>query len=434
MPNKNISTKLLLKSIGQNLIVKVIAVPLSFVSGVMLARFMGSENYGLYGLLLSIATVCCSGVARSISVLLVRELAGAMALKKNAEMIGIITMIVLLLIIAVSIAAILVGVLPIFDIATPQSLLLIIGLMLTLSMMGSLLRGLKYTASGLFVEQAARPLFLILAIIYIVNGNWGSVTVSFEQGIELLVVALVCAILLGAALLLKAWPAGLFHNGLIIDSSWVIKSLPLLLVMGYSQGISVQLPILMMGSMVEPAVIGNFRVADTMAGLISLTLIAANVALGPKIAALKAKNDLKGFEHLLRVAASVIFCVAIPMALVFIFFGVSLIPLIFGEEYRQAAGYLSVLCFAQVINSFCGPVMLALNMLGGEKENIKAIALSLVITLVLGWFLINAYGGLGAAWAKMAGLAAWNFYLVWSLYKNKNILCLPYIWKKNVSK
>ncbi|MDA8693935.1 hypothetical protein N9L91_01870, partial [Pseudomonadales bacterium] len=32
---------------------------------------------------------------------------------------------------------------------------------------------------------------------------------------------------------------------------------PLLLVMGYSQGVSVQLPILMMGSMVEPAVIGN---------------------------------------------------------------------------------------------------------------------------------------------------------------------------------
>ncbi|MDB2410054.1 polysaccharide biosynthesis C-terminal domain-containing protein [Pseudomonadales bacterium] len=428
------STLLLLKSIGQNLIVKGMAVPLSFLSGVMLARFMGVENYGLYGLLLSIATVCCSGIVRSISVLLVRELAGAMALKKSAEMIGIITMIFLLLIVAISLAASIIGIMPMFNIATPQSLLIIIGLMLILSMVGSLLRGFKHTASGLFVEQAARPLFLILAIIYVVNGNWSSATVSFEQGVDVLVIALFCAILLGAVLLLKAWPEDLFKNGLKIDSSWLMKSLPLLLVMGYSQGVSVQLPILMMGSMVEPAVIGNFRVADTMAGLISLTLIAANVALGPRIAALKAKNDLQGFEHLLRVAASVIFCVAIPMALVFILFGESLIPLIFGQEYMQAAGYLSVLCFAQVINSFCGPVMLALNMLGGEKENIKAIALSLIITFVLGWFLINAYGGLGAAWAKMAGLAAWNFYLVWSLFKNKNILCLPYIWKKNVSK
>lgn len=408
--------------------------PLSFLSGVMLARFMGSENYGLYGLLLSVATVSCSGVVRSISVLLVRELAGARALKKNSQMIGIITMIALLVLIVIIISAILINVLPAFDIAVPNNLLLIIGLMLGLSMIGSLLRGLKRTASGLFVEQAARPLFLILAIFYIINGDWTTLSISFEQGVEVLIIALLCAIILGGGLLVKAWPAGLFQSGFTIDSRWIIKSLPLLLVLGYSQGISVQLPILMMGSMVEPTVIGNFRVADTMAGLISLTLIAANVALGPRIAALNAKGDMQELEHLIRIAASVICCVAIPLALVFMIFGTSLMPLIFGEEYMSAAGYLPVLCLAQVINSFCGPVMLALNMLGEEKENIKAIMFSLLLTLFIGWFLIDAYGGLGAAWAKTAGLAGWNFYLVWALYKNKNILCLPYLWKKNVSK
>lgn len=410
------------------------AVPLSFVSGVMLARFMGSENYGLYGLLLSIATVCCSGVVRSISVLLVRELAGAMALKKNAHMLGIVAMITILVIIVVSLAAVLISALPVFNIVTPKNLLMIIGLMLTLSMIGSLLRGLKYTASGLFVEQAARPLFLILALIYIVGSDWKEVAISFEQGSDILVVSLACAIVLGGLILVKAWPAGLFKNSLAIDRAWIIKSLPLLLMLGYSQGLIVQLPILMMGSMFDPVVIGNFRVADAVAGLISLTLIATNVALGPRIAALNASGDMQGFEHLLRVAASVIFCIAIPMTLIFLFFGASLIPLIFGEEYMRAVGYLPVLCLAQVINSFCGPVMLALNMLGEEKENIKAIMFSLILTLGFGWLLVDSYGGLGAAWAKMAGLAGWNFYLVWALYKKKNILCLPYVWKKNVFK
>ena len=166
--------------------------------------------------------------------------------------------------------------------------------------------------------------------------------------------------------------------------------------------------------------------AESMAGLIGIALLAANVALGPKLAASIAEGDKEKFEHLLRFTSTVVVLIAIPLSLIFITTGGYLIPILYGNEYHEATDLLWILCLGQLINCFCGPVMLAINMLKKELYNLGAIFFSLSVTAISGLFLIPSYGAFGAACTATIGFFSWNICLLAMLYRFEGINSLPY--------
>jgi O-antigen/teichoic acid export membrane protein len=428
---KNTSSTELIKSIVRNLGVKGLAIPMSFASGVLLARYMGSESYGVYGLLLSIATVICSGIIRFNSILLVREISAAITKKEDKYILG--SVLVSMLVVVITIIAVMVGVevLALLGIVTSEYLIPVIILMLVLTCVGSILRGFDKTAVGLFTEQAVRPTTQTVLLLILAGGSVVGVNISLEQGVNSLLLAILIAVMFGLLNIFRVFSRQIVSKGVGVKREWLTQTLPSLTVLGWSQGLNTQLPTLLIGWLLLASDVGTYKVADAMSGLISLTLIAANVALGPKIAAASANKNKELFEHLLRTATTMVVLIAVPLAVFFILVANVVIPFVFGQEYAQATTFFWILCVSQLVNSFCGPVMMALNMLKREKDNVKAVFVSLIITMSLGLFLIPSYGLIGAALAQLIGVCVWNFYLVWILFSRENILCIPYLWKKN---
>ena len=143
-----------LKSIGQNLLVKGVAIPMSFLCGVLLARYLGVDNYGLYAITISYIALACAGLVRAISVTVVKEVAAAIT---SGEL-AIILFSAGFFLVAESV----------FAESSYQffySFLELIILTLALTLVGSMLRGLMRPTTGLFVEQALKPLIQCIIII-----------------------------------------------------------------------------------------------------------------------------------------------------------------------------------------------------------------------------------------------------------------------------
>lgn len=421
----------LLAVIARGFLVKALAVPLSFISGVLLARLMGSDQYGLYGLLISIATVVCSGVIRFNSVLLVREISAALERKENKYITGTILLTLVICILCTFLTIVLSSFLERAGVEVPDYLSIAVFLMLMVSFVGSILRGFHRTTAGLFIEQASRPLIQTLVILILAGGAFTGVRLSLDQGVSSLIVGFGLSALIGMVIAIWIFSKEAYVERPALKRNWLVGSMPSLMTLGWIQGLNSQLPVLMLGALATSSAIANYRVADGLAGLISLSLIAVNVALGPRISAARAANDMVEFQYLIRVGATVVTVIALPLAVIFSLFGDFIIPLVFGEEYGQAAGVFVILCFSQLVNSLCGPVMLALNMLSRESENVKAIVIALTLTASSGFVLIPEFGIKGAAISQLLGMCMWNLYLVWKLYQLEKIICLPLFWKRD---
>ncbi len=88
MKDSNSTVRALWRSIARNLVTKSLALPAAFIASILLARLMGPENFGHYSILFSLATVLASGVIRAQSVILVREVAGALTLNRYSKIWG----------------------------------------------------------------------------------------------------------------------------------------------------------------------------------------------------------------------------------------------------------------------------------------------------------------------------------------------------------
>ncbi len=421
------ATSKFLFAVARNLVVKSVGIPAGFLCTVLLANHLGSTLYGEYTLLISVATVLIAGINRIYSVLLVREIAAAITLKKTEYINGIF---IFCIVVAIPLVALLhywpSGFSLLSADADPPSTLLIL-LMLSVVLIGSALRGLHYTTLGLFVEQVGRPVFQLVILVFIGGIIWRQETLSADFALKSLLLALLISAIVGmTALIYQAhqaklikWPA--------FKRSWLVKGVPTLLILGYLGGINMQLPVLLLGKFSSSSEIAQYKVAISISSLIGVTLLTVNMALGPRLSSLKAKNDLVNYEHRLRQACTLVVYLAIPLAIMFSLFSDYIILRFFDSDYNGATHILWICCLAQVINCFCGPVALAFNMLDREATNISAILLSIVVGLVSGIFLIPEYGAWGAAITSVLTTISWNLFLVIRLKSLFNITSLPYI-------
>ena len=413
-----------LKSIGKNLLVKGMAIPMSFLCGVLLAKYLGVDDYGLYGITISYIALACAGLVRAISITVVKEVAAAGTSGECEKINGIFLLSIIIILISVGLFLVIEMVLTKFKYVFFDSFLEIAILTLSLTLVGSLLRGLMRPALGLFVEQALKP--LIQCIIIMTSGVLLT-AFNYENGIDSLKASLYFSLIFGILVLIYSIKNYLPISGVSIKRNWVLKSIPLLIMLGYMQGLNVQLPIVMMSIFSENVEVAFFKVGMALPALIGMILVAVNVALGPRISSLIATDNWDEFRHLLRVSCSVVIGVAIPMIIFFILFGETIILNIFGSDYEKSIEIIFTLCAAQFISCYFGPLILALNMLNKEKINIIAVLISISTSIVFGYLLIPDNGSYGAALAYFLSVLASSLYLFWKSKQIKNINYLPYL-------
>jgi O-antigen/teichoic acid export membrane protein len=76
-----------------------------------------------------------------------------------------------------------------------------------------------------------------------------------------------------------------------------------------------------------------------------------------------------------------------------------------------------ILCLGQAVNVLMGSVGLVLNMTHNEKYTLRALLISLFISVLLLLLLIPIYSAIGTTIAVSAALVIWNLLLTIEVYR-----------------
>ncbi len=161
-----------------------------------------------------------------------------------------------------------------------------------------------------------------------------------------------------------------------------------------------------------------FEVATRGATLVSFTLNALNTAISPFISTAFEKGDKIYLQKIIRKTGRIIFAFSLPVALLFIFGGTTLLTFIFGAQYENAYIPLVILCIGQLVSSMVGSVGLLLSMTGNQRVFSNSNLLMLILNVILSIPLIIYLDVIGAS-------------IVYSLLLIvQNLVLLSYVRKK----
>ena len=169
-----------------------------------------------------------------------------------------------------------------------------------------------------------------------------------------------------------------------------------------------KIDIWIMGIFTTPDQVAIYGTAIRLVILVSFPYIIISSIITPYIAEMNSKKDNKGLENGLKTASTIGSIPSMIMFIFVIFFGFSLLKILFGEYYTQGYQILVILGFGQLINilaGFCGEVLL---MTGYQAVMLKVTLLGATIALVITYLLVNTYGGIGVAIGMATGIIFQN--------------------------
>jgi O-antigen/teichoic acid export membrane protein len=396
------------------------------VSGVLLARALGPENYGVYAFVLSIITLLSLPAKAGLPTLLIREVAKSQQNKNWGLMRGLLRAangFVFSYSIAVA------GLAAMFvwwqwsgsesaKINTFLWALWLLPLMAFEAVRTGTLRGLRWIASSQLPEQILRPLVIIalVGLAILLGSDITSVT-----AIQFNVIGGIFAFVLGAALLVKAFPKEAVEvDAEYILKPWAVSLVPLSLFAGLKM-LDSQVSIIFLGFLGTDEQVGLFRVAATGATLVAVGLTSVNMALAPQIARLYNAGEMEKLQRVVTLSTRAVAALSFPVALIFIVWGEEVIAVVFGSQYVPAATALAILAIGQLVNATTGSVALILNMTGNDRATVVAAIYALFLNVILGVSLIPYFGILGAAIGYSVSFVIWNIILLFKVKRKTGI-------------
>lgn len=229
------------------------------------------------------------------------------------------------------------------------------------------------------------------------------------------VVATVAAFIIGAGLLLKEKPKEVnrWQTMEYKTEEWFKSIIPLSLLEGVLI-INSQTDLLMLGMLGSETEVALYRIAFQGAALATIGLTAVASMAMPYMARYHTQNRVDKLAYLSVMSARSSMLLALPVLLLFIFFGKEILLAFFGESFIDGYIILLILTSSQFINAFFGASGRVLNMAGLEKTSLKTMVLATIINIILNAALIPFYGAAGAALATGASIIIRNI-ILWSV-------------------
>ncbi|MCL1049568.1 flippase [Shewanella abyssi] len=410
--------------------VMLISRGLAMVTGVIFARYLGPEQFGLYSFTLAIIAMATLPVIAGLPNLLVREIAHFHLEEKWALLAGVINwsrVYVLVLSLIIMMCMYLGLYFDFFKVAVSDLLwvaILLIPLKGVLTQQGAVLNGFRQPIlAQLPVQIFAPALTLVILCFYIFYG----VELTGSKLINISILASLFAFFVSAILLNNTIKSNAHKCAPEYTiKKWYASLLPFT-IMTFIATLNTELASVLLGWLVDNESVAYFKVAMQAVALIALGLHSVNAVIMPNIARLYKKGDLQETQALLTKSVRLSSLVSLPIIFFLIIFGEFAISLLFGKDYLAAYPILVILCFGQLVNVLMGSVGLVLNMTGNEKSTLKSLFITLLLNLILLAVLIPMYGAIGAAIAVSLSLVCWNVLMaidVWKLTKLKTWLML----------
>ncbi|RUO76950.1 oligosaccharide flippase family protein [Idiomarina seosinensis] len=401
---------------------KLCALPLTLLTSIILARGLGPEGLGQYAFVMAVINVLVLPIGPGLGQLLTREVsklqyssqwAVLRGLIRRAHQWALIGSIVLMLFIAAW-----VYLKPSQGTEESGGLLLIGSLLLPLLALNflrtSILRGLRHVISAQLPDLVVRTcLHFIIAIVLLMIGVLTPTTAIVSQ-----ICSVLLAFIIGTWLLRRVRPKELKNEAPRYQTRIWLKSLPPFVMLAIVATLNGEIGILALGLLGMDEAAGAFRVAQSGALLVVLSLTIINLVIGPHITRAHQADDWERLQKLSKKSARMALAISLPLALPMIFFSGPLINLIFGAEYESIAKWpLAILAVGQLINVGFGSVGLFLTMSGHEKDTLIGQVIALLVSVTMTITLIPSMGAVGAALAVSIGLVTWNVSLAFYFVK-----------------
>ena len=183
---------------------------------------------------------------------------------------------------------------------------------------------------------------------------------------------------------------------------WWGASVPLVLVEGFYLVLS-NTDIVLLGQFVDPDKVGIYFAATRIANLMSFIYFAFAAPAAPKFAELHASGKTAELQKLMRGVVHSVFWPTLAAAGMLILFGGFALGF-FGPEFHAGAPVLWILTVGFLARAAFGPTEHVLNMTGHQKATAWAYGGAALCNVVLNIMLIPMFGLEGAAIATSASL------------------------------
>lgn len=407
----------LVKAVTGSAGLRVAGMGFGFLVGVQLARGLGAEGYGIYGVAMSIIALLTVPTEFGLPQLLTREVAVARVKRDWGRMKGILcwSSRVSLLISAVIGAGVVAWLLLSgHGLGSPLGITLLAGVLMVpvvaqLSMRSAALRGLQLIVRGQLPDVLLRPVFYS-ALLFLASLWWMPMTPALAMmlGVQSAAIALVVAL----CMLHGSMPEEADAAAAVVDArSWWLSALPMALTEGMRL-LQSHLLILLLGAMVAMSEVGVYRVASSVVLLIAMPISLFNIICMPVVAQLHANGDRRRLARMLGLVSAGMTVGVLVLCLPFLLAGEWLLSTVFGAEFGDANGVLLILCLGVIIDAVFGVNAALLNMTGHQSRVTRASLFALVALVATAPPLILGFGIVGAAVSSSISLAVWKI-LMW---------------------
>jgi O-antigen/teichoic acid export membrane protein len=190
---------------------------------------------------------------------------------------------------------------------------------------------------------------------------------------------------------------------------WLGLSVPMLTISGLNLVIA-HSSTLIVGAILGPADAGAYVAAVRFSALVTLVLGAINFLAAPVYADLHARGATEELASLVRRCAHLIFWPTLATALTVMAAGPWLLASL-GPDFNHAYPALLILVAGQLVNAGAGSVGYLAQLTGDQRGALVTLGFSAVVGLILSLALIPIVGLIGAAFASATSTAAWNIVL-----------------------
>ncbi len=402
------------KGTGATLVGTAFGKSIFFLSQILIARFLGVEEFGLYGLGLAAVKICeifarlglNMGGMRFVSIHKDYDppkLKGVLISATTLSLVSGFFVGFLVFFLSEFMAGSifqkpeLAPVLQSFSFAIPFTA----GTMVV----SSLLQGFhttKYTMISREIMQPALNLGLFIAFYLTGFGLLGAVYAFILSNLG--------ALLTGIHYCRKLFP-DLFRKHLPATYEiWplVSYSVPLLFV-GFLHFLLSSADILMLGYLSSARDVGIYRAAAQISSVMSVFLIATNSIYAPVAADLYQRSEMARLAGIFKTTTHWLCFGTVPIFILLLFSGREIL-MIFGKDYAEsrATTALSILAFGHLVSCMTGGVGVTLTMTRRQKLELVNSLCMAGLNLFLNYLLIPRYGAIGAAIASSSAIVAIN--------------------------
>ncbi len=395
-------------------IVRLAGMATGFALTVVLARSLGPVGVGGYGYVVMLLTLAAVPATKGWATILLREVSRASSNKGNwGEVKGLMRWGLWLASVIAAFCMFGPGLLilgPWGQGVLSVSAVTLLGFVLLFDQISGLrlavLRGLNHPIWGQIPEMLIKP--LVILGVFLVLTAFSPKEATLFDAIVALIVASALTTVIGVGILWRKSPKALksaepeTHLRAWGGSALVLTGNAGLVVL------NAQIDFLMLGALGTPVDLGHYRVAMQIALLSGFAYTALNMIAMQRFAALFASGDKNNLQESATFLAQLAFVCALPLPVVFWFWGDAILVAVFGPDFEAALMPLIFLLGLQVLNAGTGFARSILVMANHEHLVLPTTLVAVLVNAGLCFVLVPIYGSLGAAISSLISLGLWS--------------------------